>query len=418
MGEGRYEVIRRLMLLLAVLAALPGLSRAESLWGMEWIGRWMEGYDAPARLAGGTAIGVVDPFQMSPVNPAGLAWASGPQASQSAEYGNGWVRAYDADGSHRRGALRLNGISAVLPGPGPLSWSAGYRDLTDGAYFVKMKGNGGWDDAAFTRTLRGSGGLGELSASAACRLAGNRASVGFRIGAAAGTLRDVTEDLYESSGYLSTRTTVRTRMENGVAWSAGFQALPVPGLALGAVYHGQIDLDMKSLFSSTTGQEWERRAAMKLPGGYGLGVSYTLAGRHRLALDWNERPWSETTFSVKAESGGSGASGFLLQDAGRIGAGYVLLPSPDTPANAPILERAVWRAGFSHGDLPVLQKDGRAVSEWAAGIGLGLPVQIDRGYFDFGVEYGRTGDVDSAGLQETFLRFHFGITYGRFTGTF
>ncbi len=91
---------------------------------------------------------------------------------------------------------------------------------------------------------------------------------------------------------------------------------------------------------------------------------------------------------------------------------------PESPAVELVEAGRRFYVRIEDGDLPVLQRDGTTVSEWVAGIGLGLPVQVDSGYLDIGVQYGRTGNLDDAGLRESFLRFHVGITYGRFARAF
>jgi hypothetical protein len=100
-----------------------------------------------------------------------------------------------------------------------------------------------------------------------------------------------------------------------------------------------------------------------------------------------------------------------------------LLPAA-TEAKGSLRQRAVWRAGFSWGQLPVRQRSagsaatGADVSEWAVTAGCGLPVKVDRGWLDLFLEAGRTGNLDEVRLRESFVRLGAGVTFGRFEKTF
>jgi hypothetical protein len=418
---------------LAVL--LPaGFSQAQSLWNLEGLGAWQEGYDLAARGAGSTAIGVPDPFGMSPVNPAQTAWATLPGADFAVVTQNRWISRKGVNGAHRAGDTRLPGARAVIPGPRFLRWALGYRDLTNGACLIELTQNRGREDE-FKRTLTGRGGLGELSADLAAPLLDGRAALGLQLGLAQGTLRDVIEDRYVSSAFLGTSQTIRTRMENLRTWSLGLQAKPIAPLTMGAVYHGGSHIDLKSMWTPSTGVGFISRATMQYPSGFGLGGAYVVRHRTRVTLDWSRWEWSGADFRVDGSSaaGSSGSDsvppssaggGFLnLRDADRVGLGITRLPGETNPKD-PLLKRSLYRIGFTWGRQPVRQWDpitrrpGASVSEWAVTGGVGLPVQVDRGFVNGLVEVGQTGNLGEVGLRETFVRLGLGVTFGKFPNRF
>ncbi|MEZ4454921.1 MAG: hypothetical protein R2882_00010, partial [Gemmatimonadales bacterium] len=54
---------------------------------------------------------------------------------------------------------------------------------------------------------------------------------------------------------------------------------------------------------------------------------------------------------------------------------------------------------------------GEPINEWALTGGVGLPIQLDRGYIDLLTEFGRRGDDAKVGLRETFFRVGVGATF-------
>lgn len=412
-----------LAVVLILTANVP--ARAESLWAMEGIGLWSEGYDLAARGAGSTAIGVQDERGMSVANPAQAAWARLPQIHFAVVMQDRWIRSDASPESDRRADARLPGIRAVIPGPARIRFALGYRDVTDGAYRVEFTTNAGREDE-FRRTLRGSGGLGEFYGGLAYSLPGNWAAIGLHLGYAQGTLQDIVEDAYASDVFADTKSTLRTRMERLSTWSLGIQGTPLDRLNLGAVVQGGSDLDLKGIWKEGVDGGWEEKAVMKYPAGFGLGAVYRFTTRNRVAVDFNHRAWSGTDFRRtdrigNVEQPGGGFTG--LEDTRRIGVGLTRSAAVGNPKD-PLLRRAVWRLGFSWGEYPVpqwspvTQRPGATVSEWAVSWGLGLPIQVDRGFVDGLLELGQAGDLDRAGLRENFVRVGLGVTFGRFQSQF
>jgi hypothetical protein len=389
---------------------------------MEGIGRPVTPYDHAARGAGSTGIALDDPFGMSFVNPAAMAHARMAQAHFGMVGQDRWIRA--ADGvSDRRLDTRVTMGHVVLPGPGPLRWSFGYHDLTDGTYQVAIHANPGREDE-YTRTWKGDGGVAELSAGVAAGLPGGRAAVGLDFGLANGTLREVVEDKFISSQYLERRDILRTRVLGGHMLGLGVQVAPRSGVSLGAAWRSSSSLDLRAHNTTSDGVGWEERALFTLPSELGLGLGVR-RDRVRVAADWNRAAWGNAKFDTKGVESSSAPIPF--RDTDRLGVGLTLFPAV-TETKGTLLRRTVWRAGFSWGQLPVRQRsimadgtstlDGPTVVEWALTAGCGLPVKVDRGWLDLFLEAGRTGNLKEVQLRETFLRLGVGVTFGRFEKAF
>ena len=410
-----------LLLGAVVLALLVAPARAESLWGMEGIGRPVTPYDHAARGAGSTGIALDDPFGMSFVNPAAMAHARMAQAHFGMVGQDRWIRAADG-GSDRRLDTRVTMGHVVLPGPGPLRWSFGYHDLTDGTYQVAIHANSGREDQ-YTRTWKGDGGVAELSAGVAAGLPGGRAAVGLEFGLANGTLREVVEDKFLSSQYLERRDILRTRVLGGHMLGLGVQVAPRSGVSLGAVWRSSSSLDLRAHNTTSDGVGWEDRAFFALPSELGLGLGVR-RDRIRVAADWNHAAWGDAKFDTRGVE--ISPAPLPFRDTDRLGVGLTLFPAV-TETKGTLLRRSVWRAGFSWGQLPVRQRSitadgastpGPTVVEWALTAGCGLPVKVDRGGLDLFLEAGRTGNLKDVQLREMFLRLGVGVTFGRFEKAF
>ncbi len=404
----------------AILAAALTASSApaESLWGMEGIGLPVTPYDHAARGAGSTGIAAGDPFGMSFANPAAIAHARLVQAHFGLLVQDRWVRAAGGE-TDRRLNTRITMGRVVLPGPGPLRWSVGYHDLTDGSYQVALRANSGREDA-YLRTWKGEGGLGELSTGVAASALRGRAAVGLSLGFANGTIREVVTDEFTSSLYTDRRDILRTRILNGRVLGLGAQVVPWRGLGLGGTWRSSAEVGLHAMSSSSEDVDWDERAEFDLPSEVGLGVTLGRS-RIRVAADWNHAAWGGTKFRPTAGPGSLASPSF--RDTDRLGVGVTLLPVT-AEAKGTLRQRTVWRAGFSWGQLPVRQRaadagaPGAEVSEWTVTAGCGLPVQVDRGWLDLFLEAGRTGNLEEVRLRETFIRLGAGVTFGRFEKSF
>jgi hypothetical protein len=417
-GRTARSALAGLLLGTVALALQAPAVRAESLWGMEGIGRPVTPYDHAARGAGSTGIALDDPFGMSFVNPAAIAHARMAQAHFGMVGQDRWIVAAHG-ASNRRLDTRVTMGRLILPGPGQLRWSLGYHDLTDGTYQVALRANPGREDS-FTRTWRGDGGVGEFSAGVAAGLPGGKATAGLQFGLANGTLREVVEDKFASGQYLERRDILRTRVLDGRVLALGTQYAPRSGVSLGAAWRSSSSVGLRTIGTTSGGVGWEERASFELPSELGLGLGVR-RDRVRVAADWNRAGWGEAKFRTSAGETSRTLGSFRNTD--RLGVGLTLFPAV-TEAKGTLLRRTVWRAGFSWGQLPVRQRSvtpggtGATVSEWALTAGCGLPVKVDRGWVDLFLEAGRTGNLEDVQLRETFLRVGVGVTFGRFEKAF
>lgn len=393
--------------------AFPGAALAQSLFNAEGIGRWSEGQDVASRGAGGTAIGWIDPFASSALNPASAAWARSSTAS-IAVLGE-LTRQHSALGDDRTSDIEPTGLRFTLAAPSHIRVTAGYRSVTDAGYRSE-RSEVAPDGALFRRLREGRGGLGGFSAGVAWKGATDRVALGFEVGSLQGVLREVAEDDFESSLYVDSRNILRTRLENGHPWSIGTQLRPHPRLDIGLSYQGESELDARSLLTTSGGPTFEETAKMTLPSALGLGCTVHARPGLLVSVDWGVRRWADARLDVSGPAAPNPRF-FGTSDSRHWGVGLRYSPRSEQPKD-PILQRAVYRLGFSEREESVTDADGDGIPEWALSAGLGLPMQVDRGYLDLALEVGKRGDEDTIGLAETFVRLGVGVTFARLRPAF
>lgn len=121
------------------------------------------------------------------------------------------------------------------------------------------------------------------------------------------------------------------------------------------------------------------------------------------ATDWSKyrENYSDTTFTYNLKN----SSGFQV--------GLQYIPEIQYIGNAmpKFFERTNYRAGFYSNVLPYVYNNVR-LTEWAATVGLGIPMLVDRrldSSIQFGVGFGKRGTNQIGSLNETFVTVNIGI---------
>ena len=131
-----------------------------------------------------------------------------------------------------------------------------------------------------------------------------------------------------------------------------------------------------------------------------------MSPRWVVAFDLSETRWSESKTTLGRNAGNTSLDN--LTDDRHFGVGLRRLGSPE-PSNR-VSSRTIWRAGFRWDELGLPDR-GDPIQEWALTGGVGLPIQLDRGYIDLLLEFGQRGDDATVGLRETFARLGVGATF-------
>jgi hypothetical protein len=318
---------------------------------------------------------------------------------------NVWIRAEGASSSDRVGGTRFAGLRAAIPWPGPANLAVGFADLTDGRFSVQVTRNRGQADE-YVRRVQGTGGVGQLYGELALPVR-NRLSVGIRYAWVGGTLREAREDRFSGAEFTDTKSVLRTRVEAGRSVVVGTQVRPLPQFSLGGYYGWGNTARLKSLFQSYSGVRTEERLHFELPPTYGVGAALELGSRWQLAVDYVETLWSESGTSDGVSAGATVLD--RMSNDRHLGFGLRRLASTE-PRGVRVSDRTVWRAGFRWDELGLPER-AEPVREWALTGGVGLPVQLDRGYVDGLLEFGRRGDESEVGVRETFFRMGVGVTF-------
>lgn len=404
----------------AVVCGTAETSRAQSLFAREGIGVWREGYSLAARGAGGAAIGRIEQFPSSALNPASAAFATTAQFHAALLTEQSWSTTEAGKGG-RSGLVRIPGLRVIAPLGAGIHLALGYRDLTEGAYRVEETVNRGASDE-LTRKLEGRGALGGYTLGLSRAFFAGRLAVGAEGGLARGTLQEEVELDFTAAELRDATQLLRTRMEDGNIWTLGFQARVIEPLSVGAFWQAESRLRLTSLYENGSGVGIEERARLGLPSGFGIGAAWSVRPGAVLAFDYVGRAWSDVEFSLRP-GGGVTPRGFSgaeeaaisnleeLPDASRLGVG-ITLQRPGLEANDPFSKRIIWRAGLAREELSVPTSTGDPVVALSGSFGVGLPVQRDRGSIDLLFEFGSRGDTEEVGLSEKFFRFGVGVGFG------
>jgi hypothetical protein len=396
--------MRRLLAALSLLAAVPAMASAQSLFGTHGLGIPIEGLDARGRALGVNGVGLLglSTGMLNPAEPAGLLRRGVTASFQP------WGGSVELNGEEGDvGGTRFPLIAVQYP-IGRIAFSLGYSGLLDQSWAISAEGEHvlGNDTVATTDLVRSTGGLGQLKLGAGYYI-NARLSVGASVGIHTGSVdRTITRQFPDTADALRTFQT-RSRWDySGPIASVGVRWDPIPEMRVGAsvIWSGTLDAEPQEGSTSAHSYDMPLRIAAGVSGRVGP----------RLLLTFS------TTISNYDESVSYSAPGTTVPTVAKrtidFGGGVEWSQLRRGDRTFPL------RAGFRRTMLPFHNEDEEAPTEWAASGGIGLRlVEDDFGPLavaDLGFESGkrtgwegaRTGD----GLAENFWRFTVSVSlFGR-----
>jgi hypothetical protein len=366
-----------LALIAAALAPADGLAQANT-FGTVGLGRPVRPIDARSRAMGGSAA-ALHGGNLSAVNPASLARISTPGIWATLQPEKRTLTGELANGTVETAQFPL--FRAVLPVTNRITAAIAFGNFLDRNWTVQFQDTLELtaDSIPFFETRNSDGGISQL------RLEfGGILSEKWTIGVGAqyyfGETRLTVTRAFAGDllGYRSA-TAVQYK---GWGLTLGGEFQPVNELIIGGVAAWGSKLDIRD---DSTGAE----TTVNLPIALTLGASWGAAPDLVVALSGGWVNWS--ALNENFPEGG-------VADSYRLGGGLEARPlMGDTWA-------MFLRLGGSYEKYP-FQLGGDAAWEKAVGLGAGMAFRAGRGRIDGSMEFGKRGDADTNGVEESFTRY-------------
>ncbi|GAB2797529.1 outer membrane protein transport protein [Rhabdobacter roseus] len=135
-----------------------------------------------------------------------------------------------------------------------------------------------------------------------------------------------------------------------------------------------------------------------LPSQYRLGVSLEWPYKLTLAVDYERQSWTQFRSFANTNEG--------FVDAGKVHVGAEYIPRLTSTR---YFDLAVYRAGFSHGQLPY-SPGGQKLNDTNASLGISLPIGRGGNSFTFTLVGGQRGVVSTQSLRERYGKVVLGLT--------
>ena len=396
----------RLTLIIVLGLGVGPAAHAESIFAQGGVGEWLEGYDLRGEALGGTGIGTVDAANFGAPNPAATGFATLAQGHATVLGATRWA---DDETNRARRIAALIGMGVHVPLPGNIGIHLAMRQQSDRGYLHKTNLPTGFaGDEGNLRRIEGSGGLMRYSGALTLRPHRNWA-LGAELGILSGSFSDeLSTHFVAPSAWADTHERATYVVEPAVVWSLGFIGRPMGRLSLGSFVSMGTRASVQIEQTAAGGTELEDRTRFEPPVGYGGGLALHVTERVRITADLITRVWEDVAMVDHVlpyyDFG-------PFRNTTRWGIG--LERTGATHARARYWNRTAWRAGFAYIPWYLLDATGAGIDEWRASIGLGLPVQRNRGSIDLLVAYGQRGKPAENGVSEEYIRFGCAFTFAR-----
>jgi len=145
-------------------------------------------------------------------------------------------------------------------------------------------------------------------------------------------------------------------------------------------------------------EEDNQKGNIVIPTNLGAGLSFSYNKKIRLAVDYYQQDWSNSTFFNSKQT---------LTNSNSIHAGFEIIPDPE--ALKGYLKRVAYRLG-GHYQNSYLQIEGEQLKDYGMSFGIGLPLKNTRSSFNLACEAGRRGALKNNMIRENYIFLSFSVT--------
>jgi len=404
------------------LALSPGGVRATPFSSAGW-GWWWDVGDPAALGRGGTSVAVRSYGASADLNPATIALAERGYGftSYAGEIADSRGGDGDPEGSFRQKADLLPRLGGVIELPRGLRAGGSFSVQSDGTY-ERAQRYAGDVTGPYELKTKGMGGLHRIQVALAGSSLDRRLLWGVSVGRVQGSVKEFLTYNFDDAEERDQLQVVRARLRGGAVATGGVLLLPTEGVAVGAsgTLGGSSRLiqEVEVLRTGDYDASWTGR--QELPDRWAAGVELRPIKRLGLSADLIRTLWSEA--ALRAAPGGASRRPF--HDTTRWGAGleydFVRGEIPQWTIRGGVSGsshhvRAVDPPGAAARDDAAESEGGSAsgkdVRETVASVGLRRLVAKNRAAVDLAIEWGKRGDAERVGLEESFARVSLGITF-------
>lgn len=387
--------MRRLrILILAVLtaAALAGArtsARADSIFGINFIGERVEPGDARLAALGGYVQTVDDSLGVLQYNPAALAWMKRFSFGAAGYFTSDQNKSADIE--QRKNGTTFSHLLFAFPLykqrlTGGVSFRGRYD--ADGEFITTGVTP---ENITYNDHYERTGGLFAIPIQVAYD-AGNYLKVGVFYSLERGRIEE--QWFKEFPGNDADASSDRERVFRGHALGAGFVTRPTPALSIGLTYESKIDydVDVTEKFTSSSADTNSTDSAT-IPARMTVSTSYRLSREMTLFAGGSRCDFTKFEGVTFPETR------LATELIGSVGLEYRLGDS-----HVPL------RGSFTYEQLPYMLPAGENIKRYAFAVGTGKIMRGGRGKVDIALQFANTGSVNTNTYADRSVRFFLSIT--------
>lgn len=388
---------RRYVLLAIATAAVcaPWEAKGTSVYSMVLLGESVESGDVRAISLGSSMQLVDDSLGVVQRNPALLSRL--PYVTIGATQYLAMDQGRSDDFEERDVSFTFSSVRVVFPIAGLVRLGIGYtgRYDPDGGFSLRDATAGG--DPFIQRYTR-SGGLYSVPVVAAFDLT-RFVSVGLTVSPERGTVEERWDILFAELGF-APGAGLRKEDLSGTCYGGGLVLRPHQGVLIGGTYESAIDYDAQ-IYEKYTQSAFDTSysGTFSLPERVSAAISWRVA--HRFGL------YASGTWSDFEKLEGLAFPDTLLTGERSYAVGVEYLPGVSF-----IGARLPLRLGFSYQRLPFDYPAGQTVNRYILSLGTGLGIRGGKGKLELAFQVGKTGSIDTNGLEDRLIRVYLGVAGG------
>lgn len=388
-------MIKRITLIAILIITLCIQSGwAESVFSFYGMGETIYPVDTRSRAMGGVGIADHHHFNLSSINPA--IPISQTNVTMNFSYMPESRKVLNQDNDINLTDTNFPLLKLVIPTFYGVRVSLGASQIIDSDYSISEEKTIPNTDELYIEKIQGNGALYKSSLGVSRKVM-DRLSLGVEFSYYFGTKEDAWIKDFEDGKYIDTEDKIENSIL-GTGFGIGALIQPMENLHLGVVYNPMPSLDVDKTSTHVYDITTTENVDIELPASYGIGLSYNVNEKFRVASDLFINNWED--FSVNNAQ----MEDFI--NTTRIGIGMEYVSNANS--NRSYWQRVPLRVGFYRQNW-YYELNGESITENFVTAGFGLPLG-DRGMLDMGFELGMRGNEETHGIEEQVFRFSLSLS--------